>query len=296
MSDDSEEEEIFTMTSIDSDSKYLTWGCEDMGLDLLADWLSVNAKKKSVVVAVIDSGVKPNDEISDRVLPGSHVVTGGDGTTDYLGHGTHVAGTILDCTQGLDVKVLPVGVFGEEKYTSASSICMGLEYAMSQSPDIINMSLGGGRTEESKWQEKLIHDAISDGMVVVAAAGNGDANRNPVDTAGQSPAAIEECIVVGAIDASHNIGSFSNYGKSVDVCAPGVGIVSYSIKPGSVSTRRGTSQAAPHIAALAAMLRMYVPDATPAQIEKYIKDYCQPLGDELYYGKGLPQASYYIED
>ena len=84
------------------------------------------------------------------------------------------------------------------------------------------------------------------------------------------PAALTECIVVGAVDQEHEIASFSNYGDSVDVCAPGVDVVSYSIKPEGFESMSGTSMAAPHISALSAMLCMYVPEASPAQIEKSI--------------------------
>lgn len=275
--------------------QYYTWGCEDMGLDQLALYLAGNAPLQSATVAVLDTGVKPVDGISDRVLPGVDVVMGGDGRTDLVGHGTHVSGTILDCTQGLDVNVLPVGIFGENPYTSTMNICMGLEYAIEQSPEVINMSLGGPIQEEDSWQQELIHQAVSEGITVVVSAGNGDESGTPVDTAGYMPAALDECIVVGAVDREHNIAPFSNYGDSVDVCAPGVDITSYSIRPEGLESMDGTSMAAPHISALAVMLSMYVPDAAPGQIEKYIKDYCVWLGDELYYGEGIPQGAFYIE-
>ena len=267
-----------------------------MGLDRLAAYLSANAVQQSATVAVLDSGVMPAEETSDRILSGTDVVMGGDGRSDLMGHGTHVSGTILDCTRGLDVKILPVGIFGENEYTNILNICTGLEYAISQSPDVINMSLGGPVSEEDGWQQTLIREAVQNGITVVVSAGNGDGAGNPMDTAGIMPAAMEECIVVGAVDRDHKIAFFSNYGESVDVCAPGVDIVSYSIKPEGLESMDGTSMAAPHISALAAMLAMYVPDASPAQIEKYIKDYCQHLGDELYYGEGIPQGIFYIEN
>ena len=58
----------------------------------------------------------------------------------------------------------------------------------------------------------------------------------------------------------------------------------------------GTSMAAPHISALAVMLRMYLPDASPEQIEKYIKDYSIYLGDGQYYGEGIPSGLPFIEE
>ena len=276
--------------------QYYTWGCEDMGMDHLARWLVSMDETGTAVVAVVDTGVKPVDGIRSRLLSGTDVVMGGDGQTDMMGHGTHVAGTILDCTQGLDVQVLPVGVFGTGQFTSKSAICTGLEYAISREADVINMSLGGPDDAESAWQADVIRRAVSDGIIVVASAGNGDENGIPIDTAGYMPAAMEECIVVGAVDSSHSIASFSNYGDSVDVCAPGVDIVSYSINEQGLESMSGTSMAAPHISALAVMLRLYLPDASPEQIEKYIKDYSIYLGDEQYYGEGIPSGLPFIEE
>ena len=58
----------------------------------------------------------------------------------------------------------------------------------------------------------------------------------------------------------------------------------------------GTSMATPHISALAAMLKLYMPDKTPAQLEKYITDYCVDMGKKQYYGEGSPWAGYFAGD
>ena len=127
---------------------------------------------------------------------------------------------------------------------------------------------------------------------MVVAAGNGDDYGNPEDTKICCPAHNDNCIVVAACDADGNTASFSNYGDAVDVTAPGVDIISYY--PGStLQALSGTSMAAPHISALAAMLKLYLPDRTPAQIEKYITDYCVDMGDSLRYGDGIPWAAYF---
>jgi subtilisin len=69
-----------------------------------------------------------------------------------------------------------------------------------------------------------------------------------------------------------------------------VEIISYCIN-GEMAYKTGTSMASPHIAALAAMLRLYVPDRTNDQIAKYIFDYGVNPGDPYYYGAGIPDAS-----
>lgn len=58
----------------------------------------------------------------------------------------------------------------------------------------------------------------------------------------------------------------------------------------------GTSMASPHIAALAGLMRLLYPDAAPAQIEQYMKDYCKDYGLSSGYGEGIPNATAFIED
>lgn len=280
---------------------YQTWGAEFLGMDHLAAWL-MTQNTQPVVVAVIDTGVEVWDELADRILPGKDTATGrANGQTDGQGHGTHVSGTILDCTQGLDVTILPVKVFPDRGSTSDSCIVQGLRYAISYGVDVINMSLGGpcdvtdpdGSCDSA--EDYYIRQAVDNGIVVVVSAGNGDDDNNPINTNGVCPAHMGECIVVGACDEYRDMGYFSNYGEAVDVCAPGVDILSYCINH-QFSWKDGTSMAAPHIAALAAMMKLYLPDKTPAQIEKYIKDYCVNPGDPQYYGEGIPWAGFLSGD
>lgn len=276
---------------------YYSWGAEFMGLDRLAAWL-MTQQTTPVTVAVLDSGTEPCSENQHRILDGIDILnpSAGNGWTDMVGHGTHVAGTIIDCTWGLDVSILPVRIGNETIANSA--IIEGLRYAIANSVDVINMSLGGPCTECDEQgvcgsvYYYYIQEAISNGIVVVVSAGNGDDYGNPIDTVDQCPAHIEECIVVGACDSNGWMGSFSNYGASVDVCAPGVDVISY-VPGDTFDYMSGTSMAAPHISALAAMMKLYLPDKTPAQIEKYISDYSYAMGDSSYYGEGIPWASYF---
>ena len=145
--------------------------------------------------------------------------------------------------------------------------------------------------------------AASQGIIFVVSAGNGYySDGNPIDTDTVWPACNENCIVVGAIDPQGEITSFSNYGNAVDVVAPGLYVRS-NIPAGTsendpsaiLEEKHGTSMSAPHIAALAAMVKMANPGRTPAQIEEYIKDYCLALGDPEHYGNGLPIAALFAE-
>ena len=165
--------------SKNSGRQYYTWGCQDMGMDQLADYLAGHARQQSATVAVVDTGVLPAEAMKDRVLAGTTWWPAATDAWTRWDMGTHVAGTILDCTQGLDVKVLPVGVFGANALASTTSICTGLEYAISQAPDVINMSLGGPAGAEHNWEQMLIGEAVQQGITVVVSAGNGDEAGNP---------------------------------------------------------------------------------------------------------------------
>ena len=284
-------------TSPYSGALYYTWGVEYLGLDRLAAWL-MEQPTQPVTVAVVDTGVEPCSENAHRILEGFDAFfPGGTGWTDQDGHGTHVAGTIIDCTWYLDVSILPVRVFLGST-TADSYIVQGLRYALDQDVDVINMSLGGSCAATEPGDscggpfDYYLQKAFDQGVTVVVAAGNGDDYGNPEDTKICCPAHNDNCIVVAACDTDGNTASFSNYGDAVDVTAPGVDIISYY--PGStLQALSGTSMAAPHISALAAMLKLYLPDRTPAQIEKYITDYCVDMGDSLRYGDGIPWAAYF---
>ena len=72
-------------------------------------------------------------------------------------------------------------------------------------------------------------------------------------------------------------------------------VISY-FPGGTLQSLDGTSMAAPHISALAAMLKLYLPDKTPGQLEKYIKDYCVDRGNHARYGEGIPWAAFFAGD
>lgn len=302
-----------------------SWGEEYIYADKFANYLEKNGNYDLVTVAVVDSGVDMDHPLlKSRVLNGGWDFVDGDGNPDDLnGHGTHVAGIIADCTDNLNVKILPIRVLNskgsdgpekndseepnvndsEENVAYVSIVALGIETAVNHGVDVINLSLGSTRPEDYKekeeekdeddWAydkytgliEKSVKYAVDNDIVVCAAAGNGDENGNPVDTSRVCPASIEDIIVVGAIDSNGNIGSYSNYGKSVDVCAPGNDI--YSTVPVELSSggsgigrKTGTSMATPHVAAAAAMLRLANPDCTASQIEEMIKQNATDLGDE----------------
>lgn len=226
-------------------------------------------------------------------------------------HGTHVAGTIAAVTdngKGVagvapDAKIQPVRVLGKCG-GSLSDISDAIIWASggtvsgipaNQTPaKIINMSLGGGGSCSTTYQN-AINGAVQRGSTVVVAAGNSNQ-----DASGFQPANCDNVVTVAATDRDGNRASFrsdgtagSNYGTIVDIAAPGGetwtatdrsnGILSTlnagTTTPGTESYAfyQGTSMAAPHVAGLAALMVSKKSDLTPAQAEKAIKDNARAL-------------------
>ncbi|KAM5346723.1 hypothetical protein ACJ41O_009728 [Fusarium nematophilum] len=199
---------------------------------------------------VLDTGVRiTHKEFENR---GKQVWTGWKGDhKDKSGHGTHVAGTVAGKTYGVAkrAKILAVKIFqGEDSTTSI--ILAGINWAVNditskgrQEFSVINLSIGGGY---SYSMNRIIENAAKAGVISVVAAGNEN-----VDAGETSPASAPSAITVGAIDSRWAIADFSNWGKSVDIFAPGVDITSASWKSDTGTyTISGTSMACPHVAGL----------------------------------------------
>ncbi|MDE6426810.1 MAG: leucine-rich repeat protein [Ruminococcus sp.] len=268
-----------------------SWGVEAIEADKYAEYLSDNSDS-SVVVAVVDTGVASHSFIGDRLLnTGYDLVDNDPDPNDKHYHGTHVAGTVIDCTPKLNINIMPVRVLDENGSGSHLNVGNGIRYAAENGVDVINLSLGGRGCSE--YIDDSIEYAVENGVTVVVAAGN-----NSNNTTYYCPAHLDNCIVVSACDSENIKANFSNYGNSIDVTAPGVDIRS-CIPGGGFKSLNGTSMATPHISAAAAMIKYADENATPAEIEQTLKDISLDLGDpgkDVYYGYGLPKLSKLIED
>jgi len=140
--------------------------------------------------------------------------------------------------------------------------------------DIINLSLGG--KGYSTTMAEAVEYAQDKGVLVVAAAGN-----EGEDASRYYPAGLPGVLTAGAVDRSGNIASFSNIGSRVDIFAPGVDIVSTSIKgsgtmgndeKGYYEKANGTSFSSPYTAGVAAVYKIKNPDASAGQIIEVIKN------------------------
>ncbi|KAF4981314.1 hypothetical protein FZEAL_2847 [Fusarium zealandicum] len=200
---------------------------------------------------VVDSGVRATHREFEKRAKQFWTAYGKD-HTDRDGHGTHVAATIAGKTCGVAKKaqILAVKVF-HDGGADLSIILSGINAAVNdiinkgrQEFAVINLSLGIDQV--STALNKAVENAVKAGCVVVVAAGN-----EYMDAGKTSPASAPNAITVGAVDSDWQIADFSNYGKTVDILAPGVGIRSASIKSDTAYVEEdGTSMATPHVSGL----------------------------------------------
>jgi hypothetical protein len=193
----------------------------------------------SVEVYVVDSYLDVgHSEFGGRAVRGPSFNSG-----DKDAHGTHVAGLVAGRLFGVNknAKIVGIQVLDNNARGSWSQIAKGMEYVAKQKPSIVNLSIGGGGTAII---DKVMRLMSQNGWKIVAAAGNEDD-----DACGYSPARSPEGVTVGATDIGMRKASFSNYGKCVDILAPGDAIVS-AFPNNRYAYMSGTSMAAPLVAGI----------------------------------------------
>ncbi len=253
-------------------------------------------KGSGIVVAVIDTGVSKVPDLKlTEFVKGYDFVADRDRADDDNGHGTHVAGTIAQSTNNnygtagiaYEAKIMPLKVLSEGGGGTVSDIAEAIKYAADNGADVINMSLGGGG--ESKMMQEAINYAIQKKVVVVAAAGN--ANQN----AASYPARYPNVISVSATDSTGAKADYSNYGAGVDIAAPGGSetgkILQNTINPKTGESVfegfQGTSMAAPHVAAVAALVKASGVEE-PAEVLQVLKQSARKVAEDNknFYGAG----------
>ncbi len=270
-----------------------TWGLDrvdqrDLPLD---QTYNPPNEAEGVNVYVIDTGIyAEHSDFGGRASVGTDTVGDGQNGEDCQGHGSHVAGTIAGTTWGLAKKatVFGVRVLDCQGSGTTESVVAGIEWvtANAKKPAVANMSLGGGADDAL---DAAVKKSVESGVTYAVAAGNENA-----DACGASPAREPSALTAGATDDQDGRANFSNFGKCVDVFAPGVDIESVKIgSPDGSTTMSGTSMASPHVAGAAALYLGEKPDATPEDVATALTTNATP--DKVQNpGEGSPNKLLYV--
>lgn len=257
---------------------HLSWGSEAIGVDDYIDYLPSVDQLPEIVVGILDSGIDYDHEfLKDRVIRTNYNVSSSGNENDEnddKGHGSHVAGIVVDNTTS-NVKVKGYKVLDSEGYGTISSVAVAVEYATADGVNVINMSLGVRGTSET--MEEAVNAATDAGITVCVSAGN---NGQPASE--NCPANIENCITVMALgkDGDNYLRPYwTSWGNLVDLGAPGMSIYSTSMNNG-YETMSGTSMACPFVAAAAALLLSRNPEWNSEEICTTLEDNAIFLKDE----------------
>jgi len=285
-------------------------------INLPAAW-DITTGSNTVTVAVIDTGVLlGHPDLQGKLVPGYDFISNpasardgngpdnnpedaGDAETPGAGggssfHGTHVAGTVgaaSNDSRGVagvawGARIMPLRVLGVGGGTSfditqavlyAAGLANSSGTVPAQRADIINLSLGGGGS--SAAEQAVYNQARAAGVIIVAAAGN-EATATP-----SYPASYNGVVSVSAVSINRTLASYSNFGTTVDIAAPGGdagdangdGYVDRVLSTSADDTsgqveynyqfQNGTSMAAPHVAGVLALMKSVNPAITPDNID-----------------------------
>ncbi len=273
-----------------------------------------------VKVGIIDTGIAMehgdinyNKIVARRnVLKNSSDPLAAD-VTDEQGHGTAVAGLIAAKTNnGLGVSSLApeaelviIKAFGSST-TTVSVLIDGIDYALDQGCDVLNMSVGskpsGNPGNVYELMRKAISEAQEKGMIVVAAAGNysnGETNNRNEDSDYMYPASYDNVVGVSSIDSNGNPSSFSYHNDKVNIAACGGSVSVLDWKnPNGVMGGSGTSFSAPFVTSVAALAKQIDPSIDQARFMELLAataDDAGAPGYDTFYGSGIINVGRLVE-
>lgn len=295
--------ELFDMPAVPNDQQFpQLWGLQKTNVGNVWDCSTGCGQ----VVAIVDTGIDvSHDDLKHQLwelAPGIHGLNVNDGTgvfnlTDGNGHGTHVAGTVAARGNNFagvvgvapEAKLMGMRIFGANTATFAMG-ANGIFLAAFLRADVINCSWGASIAFDPTVAAAIAW-AITQPQrpVIVAAAGNSN-----IDAAGAYPASDPNVICVGATDSADAKAGFSNWGATVEVSAPGVGIIS-TLPGNNYGPLSGTSMAAPHVCAMVAIIRSRLHGLMQSDCLAIVQTYVEPVNSAVPMGAGRIDFAYLEE-
>jgi thermitase len=249
----------------------------------------------TAIIAVLDTGINYNhDDFANKVdlTDAKNYITGTSDPLDDYGHGTAVSGVIGAVTNnnkgiaGVDwsAKILPIKVLDSNGVGDIADVSAALSYLVAKKTAGVkivaaSMSLGQYNVSTDKYVEEdpsslkeRCQEAHDAGIVLVAAAGNGDVDWNSY------PAYYPTVLAVAAVDSSDlrsvwggpdpdtGRAQASNFAAWVDVTAPGTNIYTTNMNGGYGGGWDGTSLATPFVAGLVGLVKAAFPGLTSQQV------------------------------
>jgi subtilisin family serine protease len=280
-----------------------------VGADIDAtDAWGISTGSRDMIVAVIDTGIdyfhedlRANMWVNSREIPGNGIDDDGNGFVDDVYgydfvsndsspfddhfHGTHVSGIIgATGNNGIgvvgvcwNVQLMAVKAFNEQGSGDIATAVAAIHYAIANGARVINASWSS--SDRSRALEDAVEEARAAGVVFVAAAGNSHTS-NPF-----YPAAYDSVLAVASINNKGEMSPFTNFGKHVDLSAPGEQILS-TIPDSRYDSISGTSMSTPYVAGAAALILSRHPEFTPAQVANILKNTTDYVPSYSYIGSG----------
>lgn len=284
-------------TIVTAAAQTTTWGYKAVKANTAT---SLGYTGKGVKIAIVDSGI--NAKHPDlKVAGGVSKIDQSSAYTDNNGHGTHVAGVIGAQNNNIgtvgvapDASLYSVKVLSANGIGTLEGVVAGIQWAIDQKVDIINMSLTINNDKQSL--RDITKKAYDAGIVIVAASGNEREKGLYKDVL--FPARYPSVIAVGAVSESNKLSYFSNFGASQELVAPGENILSSFANSKTTTqedyaTSEGTSVASPFVAGTFAQYMQAYPHLSNGQLRETMKRAALdlgPKGRDNMYGHGMAQS------
>ncbi|WP_213277968.1 S8 family peptidase [Chryseobacterium indologenes] len=287
----------------------MEWGLQAIGLG------NTHYTGKGIDVCILDTGLETSHpDFSSEEIEGKSFIDGEDWNRDPNGHGTHCAGVAAGNTRSdngrrygiaRDCNLKIAKVLADNGRGTTSCVIDAIDWAITKKFRILSLSLASPvklDDQPSVLFETIGERALENNCLIIAAAGN-DSNRPQIPQPVSMPGNSKSIMAVGAIDGQMKIARFSNAGinpstgGNINICAPGVDIISAypknaKNKKNFYYTMSGTSMAVPHVSGLAALYMEQFPDKSAKEIWELIENKARPIEGIKYrdIGNGLIQV------